>query len=232
MNHDPSTNPTDAVADAFAGDATDELLGHSYDGIQEFDNPLPGWWKWLFVATILFAFPYFVYFHGGAEGRTLDDRLAAAQAADAKLRFAEIGELKGDEATLVRYMNEPSWLNIGKSVFRSNCVSCHGAGGIGLVGPNLTDEAFKNVRKIEDVYTVINKGAGGGAMPAWNTRLANNEQVLVAAYVASLRGTDTGNSPRPAEGNAIEPWPEYTPPAEPEAGSESAAEAETTETKL
>jgi cytochrome c oxidase cbb3-type subunit 3 len=40
---------------------------HSYDGIQEYDNPLPGWWKWLFLATFIFSIFYWLYFHTGAQ---------------------------------------------------------------------------------------------------------------------------------------------------------------------
>ncbi len=201
-------------AGTFAGDASDELTGHDYDGIQEYDNPLPGWWKWLFVATILYAFPYWAYYHFGAEGRTLADKHSAAAAANARLQFAEIGVLDGDEATLVKYMNDPSWVRVGQSVFKTNCVSCHGATGGGLVGPNLTDEAFKNVKTIEDVYTVVNNGAAAGAMPAWQNRLEQNERVLVAAYVASLRGTDPGGASKGPEGRAVPAWPAYIPEEE------------------
>ncbi len=211
-----------------------ELTGHSYDGIEEFDNPLPGWWKWLFVATILFCFPYVIFYHSGIESRTPQGRFAVAMAANARLQFAEIGELVGDRPTLVKYANERSWLNVGKSVYQTHCVSCHRADGGGLVGPNLTDEHYKNVKQIEDIYTVIFKGAGGGAMPAWNNRLAQNEMVLVAAYVASIRGTEPGGTPRPAEGNVIPPWPtideiasELEAEAETEAETEAEAETET-----
>lgn len=41
----------------------DELFHHSFDGITEYDNQLPGWWKWLFYATIMFAFVYLMYYH-------------------------------------------------------------------------------------------------------------------------------------------------------------------------
>jgi len=41
----------------------DELMNHDYDGIQEYDNDLPGWWKYLFYFTIIFAFVYLMYYH-------------------------------------------------------------------------------------------------------------------------------------------------------------------------
>ena len=74
------------------------------------------------------------------------------------------------------------------SVFLTNCQSCHGPDGSGVVGPNLTDDYYKNVKKITDIAEVIKNGAAGGSMPAWKTRLHPNEVILMAAYVAGLRG--------------------------------------------
>lgn len=185
--------------------------GHAYDGIEEYDNPLPGWWKWLFVASIVFAPFYLMYYHGGAPGRTLDDAYNVAMAANVQLQFAEIGELKADGETVVKFMPKENWVSFGKSVFKTHCVQCHGASGEGKVGPNLTDDVYKNVKTIDDIPMVIIKGAGNGAMPKWSNRLNENEIVMVSAYVATLRGKNIEGG-RPAEGNPIPPWPE--PPEE------------------
>lgn len=194
---------------------------HSYDGIEEYDNPLPGWWKWLFVGSIVFSPFYWMFYHSGVEGRSVEDQYDAALAENSRLEFAEMGELKPDEPTILTAMNNPGWVQIGKSVFKANCISCHGLNGEGQIGPNLTDESFKNVRKIEDIATVIINGANNGAMPKWANRLQPNEIVLVSAYVASLRGEDLVG-PRPPEGQAIPPWPEAPP--KPESDSAEAGE--------
>lgn len=209
-----ASSDTRAILETVAGDANDELTGHHYDGIQEYDNPLPGWWKWLFVATILFAFPYFAYYHSGAAGRTLSDRYASAAARNARLLMAEIGELDGDAATLAKFANDETGIRVGESVYKSNCQTCHGIEGQGLVGPNLQDDFYKHIRTIDDIYDVVTKGAAAGAMPAWQTRLDQNERVLVSAYVAHLRGT--GDGTKGPEGQRIEPWPE--PVDEPSVG--------------
>lgn len=184
---------------------------HAYDGIEEYDNPLPGWWKWMFVASIAFTPFYWMYYHGGAPGRTLDDQYGLALAANTRLQFAEIGDLEPNAETITRYMAKENWVKVGKTVFRANCISCHGRDGEGKVGPNLTDEVYKNVNSIEDIAKVISNGANAGAMPKWSNRLHVNEIVLVSAYVASLRGTNVESSRIP-EGKQIAPWPE--PPAE------------------
>jgi cytochrome c oxidase cbb3-type subunit 3 len=188
----------------------DQLLDHEYDGIQEYDNPCPGWWHLIFWCTVVFSVVYFAFFHLGYAGWTLDESYKSSLAQNLRLRFAEIGDLKGDEATLLTYMNKPDWLAVGGTVFATNCQSCHAADGSGLVGPNLTDDYYKNVEKLTDLVTVVENGAARGSMPAWRNRLHPNEVVLVSAYVAGLRGKDL-KGPRGAEGRKIPPWPTAAP---------------------
>lgn len=198
---------------------------HNYDGIEEYDNPLPGWWKWLFIATIVYSPLYWLYYHGGAPGRSVEDRYAIALAANTRLQFAEIGDLTPDSETILRYMEKDSWLKVGQSVFRANCISCHGRDGEGKVGPNLTDEFYKNVAKVEDIARVINDGAGGGAMPKWSNRMHPNEVVLVAAYVATLRGQDLEG--RIPEGRKIPAWPAPSTQQDTDSPSESQQKPDT-----
>ncbi len=187
--------------------AGDEVLcGHSYDGIQEYDNPTPRWWELLFVATIVFAPIYALWFHAPLQGRTLADQFQASLSENMRLQFGEIGDLTPDAATIIKYIKEPQWLQVGASTFATNCVSCHGREGEGISGPNLTDDNYLNVKKIEDIAKVIHDGAKNGAMPAWGVRLHPNEVVLAAAYVASLRGKNL-KSARLPEGAEIAPWP-------------------------
>jgi len=190
---------------------SNQLTDHAYDGIQEFDNPLPGWWKWMFVASIVFSVFYAMYFHIGAPGRSVVEGYDAALSANMRLQFSEIGDLKPDADTILAYTAKPSRLKVGQTVYKTNCISCHGRDGEGKVGPNLTDEFYKNVSKIEDIARVITKGASNGAMPAWANRIHPNEVVLVSAYVASLRGSKPAGEAKGPDGNPIAPWP--APPA-------------------
>ncbi len=215
------------------GDSREETAAsiHSFDGIHEDDHPVPGWWKWIFIGTIAFGVLYLPYRHLGAPGRSVLERYEVALAENMRLQFAEIGDLRPDEATLVRMMNDRRWVRVGQSVYRAHCVSCHGIDGGGVVGPNLTDDHYKNVRTIEDILRIVQYGAAAGAMPAWRDRLHLNEQILVSSYVASLRGT-TPSSPRGPEGNVIPPWPEEIveediDDADPDAGGDAGPEANT-----
>lgn len=183
-----------------------ELTDHSYDGIQEYDNPLPGWWKTLFFLSVVFSFFYFLYFNSGVEGRSIHDDYNRQVSRMMDKRFAKIGELKPDNETIKKYMTDREWLRVGEVVYRSNCTGCHGANGQGITGPNLTDDNWKNVRELKDIAGVISNGANNGAMPAWKHRLGHiNKIVLTASYVASLRGTNPANA-KPPEGSAIAPW--------------------------
>lgn len=200
IDQSKATAPTD--------DSGEMLTDHTYDGIQEYDNPLPGWWKFLFWVSILFSPVYYFYFHVGAPGRSIEEQYNTHMASMYNLRFSEIGDLKPDRDTLLQYMNEPDWLAVGEVVYKTNCVSCHGAKGEGLVGPNLTDSHWKNVRKIEDIVTVINEGAANGSMPAWKNRISHpNQRILAAAYIASLNKNPLPG-PREAEGIELGPWEE------------------------
>jgi len=179
------------------------------DSIQLGDAPVPTWWFAAGVIVVLLAPLYFAYFHFGTLGRTAIDRFDVALAKNTELQYAEIGDLKQDAATMVKFLDEPSWLRVGQSVFKANCVQCHGAVGQGNIGPNLGDEHYKNIGGIEDILTVLNRGAGGNAMPAWQNKLNSNEIVLVSTYVASLRGTNPEGGKGP-DGKVIPPWPTAT----------------------
>lgn len=199
--------PPRSIAHADAGPSANPPTEHVYDGIEVSDNPLPGWWKWLLLGTVVLSVPYYGYYHFGGTGRNMADRYEVALAEHNRLMFAQMGDLGEDTASLVQAMEQPSLVSIGRSVFRSHCISCHGPEGGGLVGPNLTDDAYKNVRELTDIVRVVRHGAAAGAMPAWNTRLDRNEIILVAVYAAALRGTSPTGPAKGPEGNEIAPWP-------------------------
>ncbi|HEY8747627.1 MAG TPA: cbb3-type cytochrome c oxidase N-terminal domain-containing protein [Tepidisphaeraceae bacterium] len=184
-------------------DTEQPLTDHVYDGIREYDNPMPGWWKWIFVGTVLFSGMYVVVVAMSVGEFTpigVYDREVIAE-------LQKSGAFTGDAATLVRFSKNPDMLKGGAAIFATNCIACHAKDGQGLIGPNLTDNFYINVEKVDDIFDVITKGRKNGAMPAWGNRLSNNERVLAAAYVASLRGKNLEGKPH--EGKEIAPWPEH-----------------------
>ena len=188
-------------------DTSSDFSGHVYDGIQEYDNPLPGWWTALFWITIVFSVLYLMV--NLTNPHLVETELVYERSVTAELerQFATLGQLEPDHETLMRFLTDPEeakWLAVGEAVFQTHCVSCHGRDGSGISGPNMTDENFKNVITLTDIPKIVVEGANKGAMPAWGNRLAMNEVVLVSAFVASLRGQQLPG--RPAEGDLIGPW--------------------------
>lgn len=190
------------------------LIEHAYDGIQEYDNPTPGWWHVLFLGSVVFSAFYLFFWHASPLAWT---HLEAAEATEARYMerlFGDLGDLEADEQTLLTMMDWDGgqWALVARGLYRTNCVSCHGQQGEGLVGVNLTDDHYKNVRTVADIVAVIQKGAAGNAMPSWERRLNENQIILLSAYVASMRGQNLPG-PRGPEGEVIPPWPDVDPPA-------------------
>jgi cytochrome c oxidase cbb3-type subunit 3 len=200
----PDTNPHDTPTPD-PDLPNDPLTGHNYDGIQEYDNPTPSWWTYLFVLSCLFAPVYMVFTLMSDGSLTPEGQYERAVVANLVKKFGEIGELQPDAPTLMQYSQDPEWLAFGENVFRGNCASCHGTNAAGTASaPNLTDNKYINITHIEDIASVVTNGAKGGAMPAWGNRLHPNEIVMVSAYVASLRGT--GGDGAGADGEVPPPW--------------------------
>lgn len=190
----------------------DRVFDHDYDGIREYDNPLPRWWVYIFVGTILFCFPYVVYYHF-TPGRTIYDAYEREVAAYAKQLLATYGELKPDEATIRRYMDDDLAMTGMASLFKGKCARCHMPDGSGNVGPNLTDRYWIHVRKLTDIPNVIKNGVQIKGMPAWGDRLTETQIVLLASYVARLqRHPVPGKEPQGVE---LPPWDAGAPADEP-----------------
>lgn len=208
----------------------DLLLAHEYDGIQEFDNPTPGWWHLLFWGSIVFSVAYFFFFQLGpqvsekAPGWTIQEAYDAAVARNLQKQFGEIGELAPTAENVQKYRFDPKWLKVGEVVFAGRCAACHGQDGAGLQGggPNMTDDYYKNIKTLADIPRVVAEGAANGAMPPHKRLLHPNEVVLVSSFVANLRGENLP-SPRKREGEKIAPWPEYDPSVDKPAGEKKAA---------
>lgn len=173
----------------------DELTGHDYDGIQEYDNPTPGWWHMIFLGTVLFSVAYLAVYHLSPMVPSLAERHARAESAALAVQFAGLNDIPMGEEKLRRIMGQPAWLEMGAATYAGSCALCHAADGSGSVGPNLTDDRYRNLTDLAGIARVVAEGAGNGAMPAHKTLLNENEIALVSAYVASLRGKNLPTPP-------------------------------------
>lgn len=164
----------------------DEVMGHDFDGIEEFDNDLPPWWLNLFYVTIAFAVVYFSYYHvigkGPDQHAQYEEELAAAEA----LQKENGGSDRA--VNLVAYKDAEN-LRKGSEVFNTYCMACHGAKAQGDVGPNLTDEYWLHGEKFSNIVNTITKGVPDKGMVTWEGVLKPEEIVTVASYVVSLQGS-------------------------------------------
>ncbi|MFB2530943.1 cytochrome-c oxidase, cbb3-type subunit III [Paracoccus sp. p4-l81] len=144
--------------------------GHSWDGIEEYDNPLPRWWLWTFYATVVWAIAYVIAYpawpliSGATPGllghSTRGDVAAEIQRFDAanadiqaRLVAADLTQVSND-TELANYAR-----NAGAAVFRTNCAQCHGSGAAGNVGyPNLLDNDWLWGGDIDTIHTTIVHG--------------------------------------------------------------------------
>lgn len=180
------------------------LLAHSYDGIREYDNPMPGWWKVIFAGSVAFAAAYGFYFHIARRGTMPDEQYRtdfAEYETKRELRMRSEAVMASEEM-LVGAALDGQVLARGATVFHERCVSCHGEKGQGLIGPNLTDLHQLHGSSRMDLYATISGGVQGTAMLAWGEQMPPGDVVAAAAFVTNLRGTNVvGKEP---QGNAVE----------------------------
>ncbi len=175
------------------------VLEHSYDGIQEYDNPLPGWWRALFWLSILFAAGYWVVFHVTGWGAHPDEKYQAALAVYEGNREVRAAAEARDvnEPLLARNVQDPNLLAAGAKLFATRCASCHADDGRGLIGPNLTDSFQLHGETRMDLLKTVRGGVPGTAMLAWGEQMSAADVVTVTSFVTSLRGTNVkGKEPQ------------------------------------
>jgi cytochrome c oxidase cbb3-type subunit 3 len=183
----------------------DKILDHNYDGIQEYDNPMPGWWKAIFLLTVIWAGFYLVGIELNVLPRYGDDLKEGQEEVLAMRRAYEKAQppVIIDEVMLAAAIIDPVNLSKGASVFATSCASCHGAAAQGGIGPNLTDDYWLYGQEPMEVHATISKGAPKG-MPAWEGILPPDEIVALVAYVASTRGTNPADA-KEAQGDRLDP---------------------------
>lgn len=183
--------------------------GHEWDGIQEYDNPLPNWWRWTFYACILFSIGYWIAMPAwptltGYTKGVLDYSRRDIVERDVKqARAAQAVYLKQiGETPLADIRKNPNLLEFairgGRSAFLVNCSQCHGTGAAGAKGyPNLNDDDWLWGGSLNAIYQTIRFGIRSGnekgrdsAMPAFvkDEVLTPKQAQDVAAYVLSLSG--------------------------------------------
>ena len=187
-----------------AANDQDRLLDHSYDGIQEYDNPMPRWWVLTFWATIVFSLLYVVNVPGigNGDGRIADYNADVARATEMRAKLEPAGAVTA--ASLDSMAKDPSVVASGKQLFATYCAACHRPDGGGQIGPNLTDDSWIHGGTLQEIHHIITTGVLAKGMPEWGKVLKPHQVNAVSVYVKSLLGTNPPN-PKPAEGAKVAP---------------------------
>ena len=186
----------EAVADT-GSEQEDILLDHEYDGIREYDNPLPKWWTSIFWGTVVFSVGYLVYYHVG-HGASREDEFAQDMKEAKALEAKRLAKEKVTEDMLAKLAGDSAAVSEGKKIYDVRCASCHADKGQGLVGPNLTDPYWIHGKgTLMGIYQVASEGVVDKGMPAWRKQLSPLELRQVVAYVGTLRGKNVaGKEPQ------------------------------------
>ena len=177
------------------GEHKDEQMAHNYDGITEFDNDLPPWWKYGFYFTIVFAIGYLYYYQVAKIGQLQTAEYATEMQQATLLVSADADD--PSKLTTFAALTAPAELGAGKSIFTTNCAPCHGASAEGKVGPNLTDDYWLHGGEINHVYKTIKFGVSSKGMVAWKGKLAGKQILQMASYIRSLHGSKPANAKPP-----------------------------------
>ncbi|WNO10201.1 cytochrome-c oxidase, cbb3-type subunit III [Teredinibacter sp. KSP-S5-2] len=167
--------------------------GHVYDGIEEYDNPLPRWWFNLFVATLVFTVAYLIWFPGlgawkGIGGWTQENQLEAEQGKaleEYKSSYDVYSQMSIEEL-----VHDGKAMKMATRLFANNCAVCHGADGGGNFSfPNLTDNDWLYGGSPEAIKHTLTQGRNGN-MPPWGPILGEQKVAQVSEYVLKLSSQD------------------------------------------
>lgn len=192
-------------------DPENKTTGHVYDGIEEYDNPLPKWWFQMFIATIVFAVIYLIIYPGmgaykglpifgestGPDGqpRGFFDGVPWTSRVELRTDQAEARESYVD--SFGKYMTmsvedlakDPQAMKMGTRLFANNCAVCHGSDGGGQFGfPDLTDNDWLYGGTPEKIKETLIHGRRAAGMVAWGEQIGEDGVVNVSEYVLSLGG--------------------------------------------
>lgn len=174
--------------------ADDNTTGHVWDeDLKELNNPLPRWWMWLFVITVVFSGIYLALYPGlGSLPGTLKWSSTGQHQTETDKAVAAMAPVYARYATMsaAGLAKEPQAMGIGERLFLNNCAACHGSDGRGSMGfPNLADGDWLYGSAHEVVKESITKGRNG-VMPPMAAALGSADDVRnVAHHVLSLSGS-------------------------------------------
>lgn len=180
-------------------------MHHTFDGIEEYDNPMPKWWLWLFYGTIFWGLGYLAVFPmGNSQGLSKMSNLAYLEA-DQKAHQEKFGPLyeKFASVPVEELAKDEEATKMGRRLFLNNCAICHGQDARGGYGfPNLTDSDWLYGGTGDAIKHSIMAGRKG-VMPAWGDILGEDGVSDVAHYVLTLSNREEADQEAAARGKDI-----------------------------
>ena len=175
------------------GNLNEKTTGHSYDGIEEYDNPLPAWWFYMFVITIVWGVAYLIIYPGmgnypGLLGWTqLEQHEREVTAAEERYRAMRDRYLA---MPVEEIANDPAVRKMGMRMFGNNCAQCHGGDAKGSYGfPDLTDGDWIYGGTPDAIKTSIVSGRQA-VMPPWGDVIGEDGVRSSTAYLLKLNGRE------------------------------------------
>ncbi|MCP3675103.1 MAG: cytochrome-c oxidase, cbb3-type subunit III [Gammaproteobacteria bacterium] len=176
--------------------ADDGTTGHEYDGIKEYNNPLPRWWLYMFYITIVYSIGYLVVYPGlGNYKGTFGWTSAGQHAEEVAAAKKEFGPIFAKYAKLdvEELVKDKKAVTMGQRIFANTCFACHGSDARGAAGyPNLTDNDWLYDATPDGIKLSITNGRNG-MMPPQGAILGDDLKNVVG-YVMALSGRDAGTA--------------------------------------
>ncbi len=189
----PAVSPP-ASATSAAPEA--QLLEHEYDGIREYDNPLPRWWVWMFAGSFLFSIGYFFHYHISHNGTSIAESYEQDMREARELEAKQSLSQPVTEESLTKLTLDSALMTDAGVLFVARCAPCHGEHAQGIIGPNLTDGSWIHGHgSLTDIYGVVEGGVAAKGMPAWGRLLTPVELRKVVAYVGTQRDKNVPGKP-------------------------------------
>ncbi|MGD8546420.1 MAG: cytochrome-c oxidase, cbb3-type subunit III, partial [Thiohalophilus sp.] len=177
-----------------SGEAAEgDVTGHTWDGnLQEYNNPLPSWWLWLFYITIVFGLGYLVLYPGLGNFKGVVGWSSTGQYEnEMQLAEQQYGPIFASYAKtdIPELATSGEAMEAGRRLFLTYCATCHGSDAGGARGfPSLKDDDWLWGGQPQMIKTSILNGRNG-IMPA-HQHLGNEAIDNVTAYVVSLNGRE------------------------------------------
>lgn len=175
----------------------DTVKSHVFDGIEEFDNKLPNWWLWIMYGSIVFGLCYWIVFHTLQIRSLPREKFAQEMLAAQEVELARVAASGVSNESLVMMSEMPAKVAEGREIFVKHCVACHLDDARGLVGPNLTDDAWIHGCQPMDMLKTVSDGVAAKGMPSWANQLGPTRMQAVVSYIFTLRNTNVAGGKAP-----------------------------------